>query len=51
VSINKYNLQNYDCDKPDKIYGGTKVSLATLKKTFDEELKIDWDGKIWAQIR
>jgi len=47
VSINKYNLDNYDCDKPDKIYGGTKVSLQTLKKTFDEELKIDWDTKVW----
>lgn len=47
VSINKYNLKNYDCNKQDRIYGGSKVSLATLKKTFVEDLKIDWDNMIW----
>jgi len=50
-SINKYNIQNYDCNKQDRIYGGTKVSLATLKKTFIEDFGIDWDSSVWAQIR
>ena len=47
VSINKYNLENYDCEGKEKIFGGTKVSLGTLRKTFMEELQIDWDNKIW----
>lgn len=47
VSINKYNLENYDADVQDRIFGGSKVSLATLKKTFKEDLKIDWETKIW----
>ena len=51
VSINKYNVNNYENENSDKIYGGTKVSLATLKKTFDEELKIDWDNVIWEKIK
>ena len=51
VSINKYNIKNYDCDDSSRVYGGTKVSLATLKKTFDEELGIDWDKNVWTQIR
>ena len=51
VSINKYNVNNYENENSDKIYGGTKVSLATLKKTFDEELKIDWDNVIWTKIK
>jgi len=51
VSINKYNVNNYENENSDKIYGGTKVSLATLKKTFDEELKVDWDNVIWTKIK
>lgn len=51
VSINKYNLKNYDCNQQDRIYGGSKVSLATLRKTFVEDLKIDWDNQIWTQIK
>jgi len=51
VSINKYNLNNYDCNATDRIYGGSKVSLQTLKKTFKDDLKIDWDTQIWDQIR
>ena len=43
-SINKYNLKNYDVNQQDRIFGGTKVSLATLRKTFVEDLKIDWDN-------
>ena len=51
VSINKYNLKNYDCDATDRIYGGSKVSLATLRKTFREDFNIDWDATIWQQIK
>ena len=51
VSINKYNLRNYDCDATDRIYGGSKVSLATLRKTFAEDFNIDWDTTIWQQVK
>jgi len=51
VSINKYNLQNYDVEAKDRIFGGTKVSLGTLKKTFCDDLNIDWDAQIWGQIK
>ena len=51
VSINKYNLNNYNVDAQDRIYGGSKVSLGTLRKTFNEDLNIDWDGQIWTQIK
>ena len=44
VSINKYNLRNYDCNQQDRVYGGSKVSLATLRKTFTEDLNIDWEN-------
>ena len=47
VSINKFNEKNYDCNQQDKIFGGTKVSLATLRKTFIEDLNIDWDNVCW----
>jgi len=43
VSINKYNLQNYDVEAKDRIFGGTKVSLGTLKKTFVDDLGLDWE--------
>ena len=43
VSINKNNLKNYDVEAKDRAFGGTKVSLGTLKKTFVDDLKIDWD--------
>jgi hypothetical protein len=43
VSINKNNLKNYDVEKKDRQFGGTKVSLGTLRKAFTEDLKIDWD--------
>ena len=51
VSINKNNLKNYDVEAKDRAFGGTKVSLGTLKKTFVDDLKIDWDTQIWAQIK
>ena len=51
VSINKYNLKNYDCNQQDRIYGGSKVSLATLRKTFMQDLQIDWDNVVWTQIK
>lgn len=51
MSINKYNLQNYDVEAKDRIFGGTKVSLGTLKKTFCDDLNIDWDTQIWGQIK
>ena len=51
VSINKYNMENYDCDGKDKVFGGSKVSLGTLRKTFIEDLQIDWDLKIWEQVK
>jgi hypothetical protein len=38
VSINKSNLANYDVEQKDRQFGGTKVSLGTLRKTFTEEL-------------
>ena len=50
VSINKNNLKNYDVEKKDRAFGGTKVSLGTLKKAFDE-MGIDWDEQIWYKIR
>lgn len=51
VSINKYNLNNYDADASDRIFGGSKVSLNTLKKTFIKDLNIDWDQRIWSQVK
>ncbi len=50
-SINKKNLQNYDVSKKDRQFGGTKVSLGTLRKAFTEDLGIDWDKQIWEQIK
>jgi len=47
VSINKYNMENYDVDSKEKVFGGSKVSLGTLRKTFIEDLQIDWDLKVW----
>lgn len=35
VSINKYNLKNVDHTNDDKIEGGTKVSLDTLKQRIE----------------
>ena len=35
VSINKYNLKNVDHTNDDKIEGGTKVSLETLKQRIE----------------
>lgn len=31
----------------DEVYGGSKLSLETLKKKIEEEHKIDWDKQIW----
>jgi hypothetical protein len=39
-------MENYDVDGKDKIFGGSKVSLGTLRKTFIEDLKIDWNA-VW----
>ena len=44
-------MKNYDCNNHDRVYGGSKVSLATLRKTFVEDLGIDWDGVVWKQIK
>lgn len=51
VSINKYNLKNVTNENADKIEGGTKVSLETLKKKIEETYKINWDLQIWQQIK
>ena len=51
VSINKHNMKNYDIDNKDRIFGGSKVAFSTLKKTFNNDLKVDWDSVIWSQIR
>ena len=50
VSINKYNLKNSDGSNNDQIYGGSKVSLETLKAKVEAEYKINWDVQIWDQI-
>lgn len=51
VSINKKNHKNYDVEKKDIQFGGTKVSLGTLRKTFENDLKIDWEHQIWEAIK
>jgi len=51
VSINKYNLDAMDRDNTDVIFGGSKVSLKTLAKTFADDFKVDWDKVMWPQIR
>ena len=43
VSINKYNLKNVENENADKIYGGSKVSLETLKEKVEADYKINWD--------
>ena len=48
VSINKYNLKNYDVDSKDRTFGGSKVAFSTLRKTFVNDLKVDWDTVIWS---
>ena len=50
TSINKYNLKNSDDCNHDQIYGGSKVSLDTLKQKVEQEYKINWDNQIWEQI-
>jgi hypothetical protein len=50
VSINKYNLKNSDGVNNDEIYGGTKVSLETLKEKVEKAYNINWDKQIWEQI-
>ena len=47
VSINKYNLKNCDGVNADQIYGGSKVSLDTLKEKIESVYKIDWETQIW----
>ena len=51
VSINKYNLKNVQNENADEIYGGSKVSLETLKKRVENDYKINWDTQIWEQIK
>jgi len=51
VSINKYNLKNVENENADKIYGGSKVSLETMKEKIEKDFKIDWDVQIWEQIK
>jgi hypothetical protein len=43
VSINKYNLKNIDNENVDSIYGGSKVSLETLKEKIEKDYRINWD--------
>ena len=50
VSINKYNMKNHDETNNDEIYGGTKVTLETLKKRIEKDYNINWDRQIWDQI-
>lgn len=47
VSINKYNMKNSDETNHDDIYGGSKVSLETLKKRIEKDFNINWDRQIW----
>ena len=51
VSINKYNLKNVTNENADKIEGGTKVSLDTLKEKIEKTYNINWDLQIWQQIK
>ena len=51
VSINKYNLKNVHNENADDIYGGSKVSLETLKARVEKDYKINWDTQIWEQIK
>jgi len=47
VSINKYNLDAMDRNNSDVIFGGSKVSLTTLAKTFADDFKVDWQKVMW----
>lgn len=47
VSIQKHNVNNSDQDPTDLIYGGTKISLLTLKKRIQSSTTISWDDVIW----
>ena len=48
VSINKYNKNAEGTDvNADEIYGGSKVSLETLKTKVEAAYQVDWDKQIW----
>lgn len=51
VSIQKYNVSNSEQDPTDLMYGGTKISLQTLKKRVQQETGVDWDKVLWPQIK
>jgi tubulin polyglutamylase TTLL5 len=57
VSIQKFNnasnneyLQS-DEGAADMMYGGTKISMTTLKKRVQAATGVSWDESIWPQIR
>ena len=33
------------------MYGGTKISIPTLKKRVQAEINVNWDEQIWPQIK
>ncbi|CDW88353.1 tubulin-tyrosine ligase family protein [Stylonychia lemnae] len=51
VSIQKYNVNNSEQDPTDLLYGGTKISIQTLKKRVQQAANVNWDDQIWPQIR
>eukprot|EP00347_Sterkiella_histriomuscorum_P010309 403376796 len=51
VSIQKYNQSNSEQDPTDLLYGGTKISIQTLKKRVQQATNVNWDEIIWPQIK
>ena len=53
VSIQKYNQSsNNEYEKSeegaaDAMYGGTKISMPTLKKRVQAAINVNWDEQIW----
>ena len=57
VSIQKYNqtanneYQQSEEGAADAMYGGTKISIPTLKKRVQAEINVNWDEQVWPQIK
>lgn len=57
VSIQKYNsasnneYSNTEDGANDALYGGTKISIPTLKKRVQQATGVSWDEVIWPQVR
>jgi tubulin polyglutamylase TTLL5 len=57
VSIQKYNngsnneYQMSDEGASDALYGGTKISIPTLKKRILASNGVNWDADVWPQVR